>query len=370
MTQLGASIVSRDGVVIVTGPHGGLRASDEALYCGNSGTTIRLLLGLLSGIEGTHVITGDVSLSRRPMDRVATPLGLMGISISGNGTTLTPPLKITGKQQLHAISYEMPRASAQVKSAILLAGLYADGASTVIEDVRTRSNTEEMLALAGISITSVNRGEGREVEVHPGRPLPREWVIPGDPSQAAFFVVAGLIHSQGDVRVAPMYAGAERTGFLTVLTRMGGDIEQSTTADGFSLRVRSSELHGTSIHSSEIPSVDEVPALVVAACAAHGETVFRDMSELRIKESDRFAESVELARKLGAIVNVDGDNFTVIGLGSSSLFRHFDFEAPDDHRMAMASSIAAFCGRGGVIHGADSVETSFPGFFELLLERS
>ena len=370
MSQLGATIeVGRDGVM-VTGPADGLRASPETLFCGNSGTTIRLLLGILSGIEGEHHIEGDSSLSRRPMDRVAIPLGLMGVAIAGEGETVTPPLVMNGRKTTKAVTYEMPRASAQVKSAILFAGLYGDGDTTVHEDVRTRSNTEEMLEYAGISVTSINRGNGRTVKVAPGRPQARQWNIPGDPSQAAFFVVAGLLHPCGDVQVADLYDGSERLGYLSVLSRMGGSIVRTQTDTGLCLHVRHSDLRGTTIHSTEIPSVDEVPALVVAACAAVGESRFVEMAELRIKESDRFAESVRLAEALGSEVVVDGDDFTVTGLGTASNFREIEFDAPDDHRMAMASAIAAFCGRGGVIHGSESVETSFPSFFNLLMGPS
>lgn len=370
MSQLGAIIeVGPDGVT-VTGPDEGLHASPETLFCGNSGTTIRLLLGILSGIEGEHHIKGDSSLSRRPMDRVAIPLGLMGVAISGEGEILTPPLVMDGRKTTKAITYEMPRASAQVKSAILFAGLHGDGDTMVHEDVRTRSNTEEMLKYAGISVNSISNGAGRTVSVTPGRPQARQWNIPGDPSQAAFFVVAGLIHPCGDVQIADLYDGAERLGYLSVLSRMGASIERTQTDIGLRLHVRHSGLRGTTILSTEIPSVDEVPALVVAACAAAGESRFVDMSELRIKESDRFAESVRLAEALGSKVVVEGDDFTVTGQGAASNFLEIDFDAPDDHRMAMASAVAAFCGHGGAIHGTESVETSFPGFFNLLLGPS
>jgi 3-phosphoshikimate 1-carboxyvinyltransferase len=370
MSQLGATIEQSLGDVIVTGPSGGLNASESELFCGNSGTTIRLLLGILSGIEGTHRITGDSSLSRRPMDRVATPLSLMGAEITGQGSTVTPPLVVKGRRKTKGIIYEMPKASAQVKSALLLAGLFANEPTTVIENIRTRSNTEEMLKFAGITLTSADQGSGRTITVQPGRPQPREWTIPGDPSQAAFFVVGGLIHPQGDVRIADLYAGPERLGYLSVLSRMGGVFSQTFNDVGMCLNVRHSLLRGTSVHSTEIPSVDEVPALVVAACAAEGESRFIGMSELRIKESDRFAESIKLAEALGAKVAVEGDDFTISGLGAAKNFAHIDFHAPDDHRMAMSSAIAAYCGQGGVIHGAESVETSFPNFFELLTSPS
>lgn len=367
MSQLGAQIHFGQGEVLVTGPAEGLRASKEYLYCGNSGTTIRLLLGILSGIPGNHQIAGDISLSRRPMDRVAIPLGLMGVRVNGVGASITPPLEMEGRETTRAITYDMPRASAQVKSAVLLAGLYADGVTTVTEDIRTRTSTEEMLAFAGIAIVSVDQGLGRSVSVKPGRPKPRVWNVPGDPSQAAFFVVAGLLHPRGNVRVEEIYSGVERLGYLHVLQRMGASISSTVTDLGMKLSISASQLQGTTIHSHEIPSVDEVPALVVAACAAQGDSRFVEMSELRIKESDRFEESVRLARALGSKVVIEGDDFIVTGQGSSTNFLEFEFEAPDDHRMAMASAVAAYCGRGGVIHGAESIETSFPGFFDLLM---
>jgi 3-phosphoshikimate 1-carboxyvinyltransferase len=218
-----------------------------------------------------------------------------------------------------------------------------------------------------VAVLTIDDGGGRRVTVTPGRPQARQWIIPGDPSQAAFFVVAGLIHSRGDVRINDIYDGDERLGYLNVLTRMGATIVKTQTDVGLQLAVRHSHLRGTTIQSSEIPSVDEVPALVVAACAAEGATRFVDMSELRIKESDRFTESVRLAESLGASVVVDGDSFTVTGMGAASAFNTFEFDAPDDHRMAMASAVAAYCGQGAVIHGAESVETSFPGFFDILM---
>jgi 3-phosphoshikimate 1-carboxyvinyltransferase len=367
--QLGASVEIDGEVVRVLGPYKGLRATKETLYCGNSGTTIRLLLGLLSGVEGQHNISGDASLSRRPMDRVAVPLRQMGVEIEGQGPTLTPPIRMHGRANLSAIDYEMPKSSAQVKSAILLAALRASSATTVRESVRTRANTEEMLIAAGVDVSSHDVGEGRVIAISPSRPRSCTWIVPGDPSQAAFFVVGGLIHADGNVIIPNIYDGPERTGFLSVLKRMGGDIVEQKGSSGTTVLAKASKLTGTEILSSEIPSVDEVPALTVAACAATGATTFVDMAELRIKESDRFAESIRLAQALGASVSIDGDNFTIAGLGDASNFKKFDFEAPDDHRMAMAASIAAYCGNGATIHGVESVNTSFPRFFDYLGEE-
>ena len=364
--QLGASVVEHEGHVIVTGPEKGLRATSETLDCGNSGTTIRLLIGLVAGIPGLHHLDGDASLRRRPMDRVAVPLELMGVHVEGKGPTHTPPVTVAGIQHPRGISYHVPKASAQVKSAVLFAGLSATGNVVVTEDVRTRANTEEMLRQAGVSITSTDYRDGRSITMEPVRPKARDWFVPGDPSQAAFFVITGLLHQHGEVVIHPIYGGPERIGFLSVLERMGGDISRIPTAHGLEVRARTSALTGTSIHAHEIPSVDEVPALVVAACAATGTTRFIDMGELRIKESDRFAESVALARALGAHVDIDGDDFTVVGLGSARSFAPFSFGAPHDHRMAMSAAIAGFCGNGVEISGAESVATSFPNFFELL----
>lgn len=366
--QLGAVAEAEGDYLAITGPKDGLSATSETLYCGNSGTTIRLLLGILSGIEGEHNITGDNSLSRRPMDRVASPLRLMGAEVDGSGEKLTPPIHLVGRNSLKAIDYEMPTASAQVKSAVLLAALRGSGVTTVRESVRTRANTEEMLREAGVSVSSEDVGEGRLVAITPSRPMPRNWVVPGDPSQAAFFVVGGLIHVDGNVVIPNVYDGPERTGFISVLRRMGGEVGEAKSSSGTTFTARTSQLVGTEISSREIPSVDEVPALTVAACAASGVSTFTDMSELRVKESDRFAESVRLARSLGATVTVDGDTFSITGLGSATKFPHFEFEAPDDHRMAMSAAVAGYCGNGATIHGSDSVNTSFPGFYDYLRE--
>lgn len=364
--QLGATVISDGDAIRVVGPLDGLRASSDLLYCGNSGTTMRLLLGLVSGIPGVHRLDGDASLRRRPMDRVAVPLARMGVQMEGEGAEVRPPVVVHGRQPVHAIEYDLPTASAQVKSAILLAALSGDGTTTIVENIRTRANTEEMLRDAGVEIESVDVGEGRRISIAPSRPKARDWIVPGDPSQAAFFIVAALIHPDAAVKIEAIYDGPERLGFLSVLDRMGGTIRRTKVSSGLELEALSSALVGVEIHSHEIPSVDEVPILVVAACAATGTSTFIDMSELRIKESDRFAESVALARSLGADVSIDGDSFSVTGLGTAANFSKFVFSAPHDHRMAMSAAIAGFCGAGAEIDGTESVLTSFPNFFELL----
>jgi 3-phosphoshikimate 1-carboxyvinyltransferase len=363
VAQLGASVEASDGHVVVTGPREGLRACDGDLDCENSGTSMRLLAGIVAGVAGHHRLVGDASLSRRPMDRVARPLRLMGVEVSGQGDALTPPLSITGRPRLQAINYDVPVASAQVKSAILFAGLVGDGPTTVRESIRTRSTTEDMLGAAGLLVRSTNVGDGREVVLQPGRPLARDWAIPGDPSQAAFFCVLGVVHRDAIIEIAPIERSPERTGFVEVLTRMGADV---TWDDDGSLRAASSTLIATEILASEIPSVDEVPILTVAAAAAHGVSAFREMGELRIKESDRFAGSIALARALGCDAWSEGEDFFVRGLGAAANFADVSIAVELDHRMVMASAVAASAGRGGTVRGASSVASSYPQFFEHL----
>jgi 3-phosphoshikimate 1-carboxyvinyltransferase len=363
LEQLGATRHDEDGVAYMRGPADGLHAASSALDCGNSGTTMRLTSGIVGSIPGTHHLIGDASLSKRPMDRIATPLGLMGIEITGDGPSTTPPLTIKSPAQLKAIEYHVPVASAQVKSAILLAGLFADAPTRVREDVRTRRTTEDMLRHAGISVESRDVGEGREVTVSPGRPHRRDWHVPGDPSQAAFFAVLGAIHPDATLDVLSVESTPERIGFVNVLQRMGAHVELVDHDAYTVLKTTSSSLVATEIHSSDVPSVDEVPVLTVAACAASGVSAFRSMSELRHKESDRFAGSLLLASLLGCRAWEEGDDFFVEGLGSADRFKEFTIATPLDHRMVMASAVAGCAGHGAMIEGASAVSSSYPRFF-------
>ena len=345
MVQLGAERHDEGSRAYVVGPPDGLRASDQVLQCANSGTTIRLVSGIVSGIEGRHRLEGDASLSRRPMDRVAIPLGLMGAQVIGQGERVTAPLEILGASTLHGIDYQVPTPSAQVKSAILLAGLFAVGSTTVREALRTRSATEDMLRAAGVDVASRDEGAGRVVTLTPSRPAPQHWRVPSDPSQAAFFCVLGAIHPDADITVVEVEDSPERIGFVNVLRRMGADLERQSSEAGSTLRVRSSLLSATEVHAAEIPSVDEVPILTVAAAAATGVSAFRDMGELRLKESDRFAGALRLAQALGCRVWSEGDDFFVEGLGSSRRFESFSFDAGLDHRFVMSSAVAGAAGR-------------------------
>lgn len=363
LEQLGARITNDEGLVRIVGPDSGLKASGSELDCGNSGTTMRLLCGLVSAIPGTHRLVGDASLSARPMDRVATPLALMGATVRGRGDRATPPLEVESPASLRAIEYHVPVASAQVKSAVLLAGLVADGTTVVIEDVRTRSTTEDMLGDAGLTISKQDVDAGRTITLAPGRPRRHDWFVAGDPSQAAFFAVLGALHGDATLEVLSVDASPERVGYVSVLSRMGADV-RLVEHDGFvSLHSRSSSLRATEVRAEEVPSVDEVPVLSVAAAAATGVSAFRSMGELRHKESDRFASSLALVTSLGAKAWSDGDDFFVEGLGDASQFLDFSFSSVLDHRMVMASAVAGCAGRGCTLEGASSVASSYPHFF-------
>ena len=364
MEQLGATRDDRDDVVTIVGPTKGLQASHDALDCGNSGTTMRLLAGVVSGVPGEHQLVGDASLSQRPMDRVAEPLTLMGSHVEGQGARLSAPLRIRGTTALHGIDYAVPMSSAQVKSAVLFAALGAEGPTTVVEHVRTRPTTEEMFSRAGVSVASVESGEGRRITIHPGRPLARNWLVPGDPSQAAFFAVLGCIHPDADIEILDIDSAPERIGFLSVLRRMGATMTVRSPDSMTSFRVRSSQLNATEVYASEIPSVDEVPVLVVAAAAAEGLSSFRDVGELRVKESDRFQASLALATKLGCRAWSEGDDLFVEGLGSATRFAHFELDAALDHRLVMASAVAGGAGAGCSIGAAHTVASSYPRFFD------
>ncbi|HQU25688.1 MAG TPA: 3-phosphoshikimate 1-carboxyvinyltransferase [Acidimicrobiales bacterium] len=361
VARLGATVEPDEDRVRVSGPTRGLRASAEPLECANSGTTMRLLCGVVAGIAGSHRLVGDASLSRRPMDRVAAPLRLMGARLSGEGPTLHPPLLVEGGP-LAGVEYHVPVPSAQVKSAVLFAGLGAAGSTTVVEAVRTRTTTEDTMREAGLALGVAEEGTGRRVTLAPGRPAARGWFVPGDPSQAAFFAVLGAIHEDASLEVVSLDAAPERVGFVAVLARMGGRVTLHDHGSFHSLSALSSTLAATEVHSREIPSVDEVPILTVAACAAEGVSAFREMAELRVKESDRFAGSMELARRLGATAWAEGDDFFVEGLGAARRFAPFALDAALDHRMVMAAAIAGAAGRGCSITGAATVETSYPHF--------
>jgi len=376
-----AAAVGALGATVETTPVGGTRvtggrrlihAPGGPLDLGNSGTTMRLLAGLVAGFDVTVVLTGDASLSGRPMDRVARPLRLMGASVEGGGERCLPPLTIRGGG-LVGIDYSPPMASAQVKSCVLLAGLEAEGETVVRERVPTRRHTEEMLHLCGADVTEDDDDGTHVVRVRRSALESFVFDVPGDPSQAAFWIVAGCVVPGSEVTLERVYAGAGRRGFLDVLVRMGADIEEvpvtgpgdlATTA---TVRARYGPLRATTVEGGEITGLDEVPVLAVAAACAEGTTVFSGVGELRVKESDRMAAVVALVRAFGARAEADGDDLVVQGAPSLSPAR---FDAGGDHRMAMAAAVAGASVAGGaepsLITGFESVTTSYPRFADHL----
>ncbi len=352
-----------DGSVALHGGRGRLHAAAGPLDCGNSGTSMRLLAGLVAGFGWETGLVGDESLSGRPMDRVAEPLTLMGAQVHGRGERCLPPLRVRGGG-LRGVDWTAKVASAQVKSAILLAGLSASGTTVVREPVTTRTHTEEMLAEAGADITVEPWGEGRVVRVRASSLKPVERTVPGDPSAAAFFVVAGCVVADSDVAVVEVYNGPARLGYVSVLQRMGAAL--TVEPDGHAtatIGARWGPLRATEVRATEIPSLDEVPVLAVAAAVAEGTTVFSDVGELRVKEVDRLAAVVDMVQAFGATATVEGDTLSVTGVGGS--LRGARFDSRGDHRMAMAGAVAALAARPGqrsLITGFDAVETSYPGF--------
>jgi 3-phosphoshikimate 1-carboxyvinyltransferase len=360
----GASLATAaDGTVTVTGGLDRLREPDRVVDVGNSGTGIRLLTGWVSSRPWMSVLAGDESIARRPMGRVADPLRTMGASIDGRDGGRYPPLVVRGGE-LHGIDYTPPVASAQVKGSILLAGLGADGETTVREAVPTRQHSEELLALFGADIDAV---PGR-VTVRRSRLVPSSVKVPADPSQAAFWAVAASIVPGSDVVLEGVYVGYGRAGFVDVLTRMGADLTFEARDDAnhiADLRVRSAPLFSTEIKGDEVPSlIDEIPVLAVAAAYAEGVTTFADAAELKVKETDRIATTVAGLRGVGGGAEGTADGLVVRGRAGRPLDGGA-VESHGDHRIAMAFAVAALAARGPVeVSGWDAVATSYPEFEE------
>jgi len=357
----------------ITGGPDRLHAPAGPVDAGNSGTTMRLLSGLVAGWDWEVELTGDASLSARPMDRVAVPLRLMGATVEGHGERCLPPLVLRGGS-LEGIDYTPPVASAQVKSCVLLAGLRAAGETVVREPVPTRRHTEELLERSGVDCRQEDGPGGHLVRVRASPVRPFELAVPGDPSQAAFWVVAACIVPGSDVTIERVYVGAGRRGFLDVLVRMGAAVEEHPTAGPADLaatarlRARSGPLRATTVAGSEITGLDEVPVLAVAAAVADGTTVFSGVGELRVKESDRMEGVVALVRAFGAAAEAEGDDLVVHGVGT---LRPARFDAAGDHRMAMAAAVAGAAAEGGggepsLVSGFEAVATSYPRFAEHL----
>jgi 3-phosphoshikimate 1-carboxyvinyltransferase len=342
----------------VTGGVSRLHEPEAVLDVGNSGTGIRLLAGFCAGFDWLTVLAGDPSVARRPMDRVAEPLRAMGAIVDGREGGHYPPLVVRGGG-LRGIAYTPPVASAQVKSAVLLAGLGAEGETAVHEPVPTRAHTEDLLAAAGADVEVVSGGDGgRTVRLRPSALAPLVLDVPGDPSHAAFWVVAACITPGSDVVVDDVYLGPGRAGFLDVLGRMGADVERVGEA---SVRARYGPLRGTEVGGAEVPSlIDEIPVLAVAGAVADGPTLIGGAAELRVKESDRIANVSDGLRAFGVEVETRADGFVV---GGGARLRGARVDAHGDHRVAMAMAVAALAAEGySSVEGWDSVATSYPGF--------
>lgn len=342
----------------------GLRAPDTPLDCVNAGTAIRLLAGVLAGQAFPSVLDGSAQLRRRPMRRVVEPLRQMGARITD--TDGGAPLHLT-PSELHGITYTMPVASGQVKSSVLLAGLFADSPTTVIEPGPARDHTERMLRAMGATI-AVN---GAQATIRGRTPLaPLSMRVPGDISSAAFLLVAGLLAGTGDLLIEHVGVNPTRTGVIDILRQMGGDIQTGEIQEeagepAASLVVRRSDLRGMHIQGEVVVrAIDEFPALMVAATQAHGETIVADAAELRVKETDRIAVMAAELRKLGATVDERPDGFRVVG---PQALRGAVVDGHDDHRVAMALAVAGLVAEGETVIGdARCVQDSFPAFVSIL----
>ncbi|MGV6395986.1 bifunctional prephenate dehydrogenase/3-phosphoshikimate 1-carboxyvinyltransferase [Pseudomonas caspiana] len=365
----------RDMGVVIEGPHHGrltihgvglrgLKAPPGAIYLGNSGTSMRLLSGLLAAQDFDSTLRGDASLSRRPMNRVAEPLRAMGAVIE-TAAEGRPPITIRGRKTLKGLTYEMPVASAQVKSCLLLAGLYAEGVTTIIEPAPTRDHTERMLRGFGHPVSV----DGARVALESGLGLQAAKIeVPADISSAAFFLVAASIASGSDLLLEGVGINPTRTGIIDILRLMGGDItlENQREAGGeplADLRVRSAPLQGIEIPAALVPlAIDEFPVLFIAAACAQGRTVLRGAEELRVKESDRIQVMADGLLALGVSVEPTPDGIIIDGsqIGGGVV------NAQGDHRIAMAFSIAALRANAPIqIHDCANVATSFPNFLAL-----
>ena len=338
----------------------GLSAPPGVLDVGNSGTTARLLLGILAGQRFNSTLTGDESLVRRPMRRVADPLNSMNADVctTADGTL---PAHIAGGRRLRGIEYELPVASAQLKSALLLAGLYADGTTVITEPAPTRDHTERLLAHFACPV----RRSGKRIAIESGTLQANRLRIPGDISSAAFFLVAGCIVPGSDLLIEGVGLNPTRRAVLEILNLMGADSSVGNIAEGTGepsadLRVKYRPLHGVSIPKELVPvAIDEFPAIMVAACYAKGETILRGAAELRVKESDRIQALADGFERLGITVQTHPDGLSVMGGRPCEGV----VDSYGDHRIAMALSLAGLTAAGPVtVRDCKNIDTSFPGF--------
>ena len=363
--DLGVSIQDDGDVIRIQGVgFHGLQAPTAPLDMGNSGTSIRLISGVLAGQDFSVTMVGDDSLSKRPMDRVAIPLRQMGVEIVGQGEHDCPPLHEKGTHQLQPIHYHLPVASAQVKSALIFAALQAEGESTIIEKEKTRDHTEDMIRQFGGEI----QVDGKIIRIKGGQEFQGQTVIvPGDISSAAFWLVAGLILPESVIKIENVGINQTRTGILDVIQEMGGDLtleDRDEKAVSASFTVKTSSLKGIRIDGELIPRlIDELPIIALLATQANGQTVIADAEELRVKETDRIQVVADSLNAMGANVVPTEDGMIITG---PTPLHGADLETFGDHRIGMMAAIAALLVRDGnvVLDRAEAINTSYPSFFE------
>ena len=363
--DLGVDIEDKDGVVTIQGVGlDGLKAPQNALDMGNSGTSIRLISGVLAGADFEVEMFGDDSLSKRPMDRVTLPLKKMGVSISGQTERDLPPLHLKGTKDLTPIHYELPIASAQVKSALIFAALQAQGQSVIIEKECTRNHTEDMLRQFGGDLSV----DGKKITVQGPQKLSGQTVVvPGDISSAAFWLVAGLIVPNSRVVLKNVGINETRTGIIDVIRAMGGKLEITDidpVAKSATLTVETSDLKGTEIGGALIPRlIDELPIIALLATQAQGQTVIKDAEELKVKETDRIQVVADALNSMGATITPTADGMIIEGKSTLHGARINTF---GDHRIGMMTAIAALLVADGEVEldRAEAINTSYPSFFD------
>ncbi|MFH0373515.1 3-phosphoshikimate 1-carboxyvinyltransferase [Streptococcus sp. P25B114] len=365
--DLGVTIEDNGDVVEVHGVgFDGLQAPKNALDMGNSGTSIRLISGVLAGQEFEATMFGDDSLSKRPMDRVTVPLSQMGVTVSGQTDRDLPPLTIKGTKSLKPISYQLPVASAQVKSALLFAALQAEGESVIIEKEITRNHTEDMIVQFGGHLSV----DGKEIRITGGQEFTaQEIVVPGDISSAAFWLVAGLVVPGSKITLENVGVNETRTGILDVIKAMGGKMTLSNVdeiAKSATITVEYSSLQGTEIAGDLIPRlIDELPIIALLATQANGTTIIRDAEELKVKETDRIQVVADALNSMGAKIEPTADGMIIEG---PTPLHGATVNTFGDHRIGMMTAIAALLAQDGevVLERAEAINTSYPAFFDHL----
>lgn len=362
--DLGVDIQDDGNIVTITGVgFDGLKAPKNKLDMGNSGTSIRLISGVLAGQDFTVEMFGDDSLSKRPMDRVTIPLRQMGVEVSGQTDRDLPPLTMRGSKALKPIHYQLPVASAQVKSALIFAALQADGESVIIEKEKTRNHTEDMIVQFGGAI-DVN---GKEIRIKGGQEFTgQDVVVPGDISSAAFWLVAGLIVPNAKVTLENVGINETRTGIIDVIKEMGGKMTISNVdeiAKSATITVERSELHGVEIGGKIIPRlIDELPIIALLATQANGTTIIRDAEELKVKETDRIQVVADALNAMGADITPTDDGMIIKG---KTPLHGAKVNTFGDHRIGMMTAIAALLVSDGDVEleRAEAINTSYPSFF-------